>query len=140
MSLLFNRAEDMDKKVRDFFGYRGSYLIVFKHNSPGKNLGKLILSSFYYVMDNSRTFILYFNEKGIYESEISNSDKKDFLFMAWNEIESFDLIEKSKRIIKINHLGKVYEYEVDLNGKLFKNNAENLVKLKDNNWYRIDWI
>lgn len=138
MGLLFNSSDDMDKKVRDKFGDDKAYLLVIKHNSPGKALGKLLLSTFYYVMDSSRTFILYFDPKGVYESEISNTDRKDFLFMAWNEIEDFELVEGNKKILKINHLGKVYQYEVEMDGKLFKNNYKNLTKLKENNWNRIE--
>ena len=138
MGLLFNTSDDMDKKVREKFGDDKSYLIVFKHNSLAKGLGKLLLSNVYYVLDSTRTFVLYFDPKGVYESEISNSDKKDFLFMAWNEIEDFELVEGNKKILKINHLGKVYQYEVELDGKLFKNNYKNLKDLIENNWYRID--
>ncbi len=139
MGLLFNTSDDMDKKVREKFGDDKSYLLVFKHNSPAKDLGKLFgLGGLYYTMDSSRTFILYFDPKGVYESEISNSDKKDFLFMAWNEIEDFELVEGNKKILKINHLGKVYQYEVELNGKLFKNNYKNLTELMENNWNRVD--
>lgn len=139
MGLLFNTSEDMDKKVREKFGDDKSYLIVFKHNSPAKDINKwFLIGGLYYTMDSSRTFILYFDPKGVYESEISNSDKKDFLFMAWNEIEDFELVEGNKKILKINHLGKTYEYEVELNGRLFKNNYKNLTNLMENNWNRID--
>lgn len=138
MGLLFNSSDDMDKKVSEEFGDDKSYLIVFKHNSPAKGLGKLFLSNLYNTLDNSRTYILYFDPKGVYESEISNTDKKDFLFMAWNEIEDFKLVEGNKKILKINHLGKVYEYEVELDGKLFKNNYKNLKELIENNWNRVD--
>lgn len=138
MGLLFNTSEDLDKKVREQFGDDKPYLVVFKHNNPAKGLGKLLLSSVYYVFDSNRTFVLYFDPKGVYESEISNSDKKDFLFMAWNEIEDFELVEGNKKILKINHLGKVYQYQVELDGKLFKNNYKNLTELMENNWNRID--
>ena len=138
MGLLFNTSEDLDKKVREKFGDDKAYLVVFKHNNKAKGLGKLLLSSVYYVFDSSRTFVLYFDPKGVYESEISNSDKKDFLFMAWNEIEDFELVEGNKKILKINHLGKVYQYQVELDGKLFKNNYKNLTELMENNWNRID--
>lgn len=138
MGLLFNSSEDMDKKVREKFGDDKAYLLVIKHNNAAKGLGKLILSGLYYVLDSTRTFVLYFDPKGVYESEISNTDKKDFLFMAWNEIEDFELVEGNKKILKINHLGKVYQYEVEMDGKLFKNNYQNLTKLKENNWYRVE--
>ena len=58
--------------------------------------------------------------------------------MAWNEIEDFELLEGNKKILKINHLGKVYQYEVELNGRLFKNNYKNLTELMENNWNRIE--
>ena len=58
--------------------------------------------------------------------------------MAWNEIEDFELVEGNKKILKINNLGKVYEYEVELDGKLFKNNYKNLKDLIENNWNRVD--
>lgn len=138
MGLLFNTSEDLDKKVREKFGNDKAYLVVFKHNSPAKGLGKLLLSNVYYVFDSNRTFLLYFGPKGVYESEIYNTDKKDFVFMAWNEIEDFELVEGNKKILKINHLGKIYQYQVELNGKLFKNNYKNLTELMENNWNRID--
>lgn len=138
MGLLFNTSDDMDKKVREKFGDDKSYLIVFKHNNLAKGLDQLLLSNLYHTMDSSRTFVLYFDLEGVYESEISNTNKKDFLFMAWNEIEDFKLVGGNKKILKINHLGKTYEYEVELNGKLFKNNCKNLTELMENNWYRID--
>lgn len=138
MGLLFNTSEDLDKKVIEKFGDNKDYLVVFKHNNQAKGFGKLLLSSVYYVFDSNRTFVLYFDLKGVYESEISNSDKKDFLFMSWNEIEDFELVEGSKKILKINHLGKIYQYQVELNGKLFKNNYKNLTELMENNWNRID--
>lgn len=138
MGLLFNTSEDLDKKVKEKFGDDKAYLVVFKHNNTANRLGKLLLSSVYYVFDSNRIFLLYFDPKGVYESEISNTDKKDFLFMAWNEIEDFKLVEGNKKILKINHLGKVYEYEVELDGKLFKNNYKNLKDLMENNWNRVD--
>lgn len=138
MGLLFNTSEDLDKKVREKFGDDKDYLVVFKHNDQAKGIGKLLLSSVYYVFDSNRTFLLHFDPKGVYESEISNSDKKDFFFMAWNEIEDFELVEGSKKILKINQLGKVYQYQVELNGKLFKDNYKNLTELMENNWNRID--
>lgn len=138
MGLLFNTSEDLGKKVKEKFGDDKAYLVVFKHNNTANRLGKLLLSSVYYVFDSNRIFLLYFDPKGVYESEISNTDKKDFLFMAWNEIEDFELVEGNKKILKINHLGKVYEYEVELDGKLFKNNYKNLKDLIENNWNRVD--
>lgn len=136
MGLFTNSLEDIDKKVKKQFNDDKSYLVTIKHNQPIKGLAKLLLSSFYYVMDSNRTFILYFDPKGIYESEISGSDRKDFLFMAWHEIEDFKIIDKTKKIIKINHLGKVLEYEIPFDGKIFKNNIANINHLEKNDYFR----
>ena len=43
MGLLFNTSDDMDKKVREKFGDDKSYLLVFKHNSPAKDISKFLL-------------------------------------------------------------------------------------------------
>src|SRR5574344_747868 len=120
MGLLFNTSEDLDKKVREKFGDHNAYLVVFKHNSPAKGLGKLLLSSGYYVFDSNRTFLLYFDPKGVYESEIYNTDKKDFVFMAWNEIEHFELVEGNKKILKRYRLRRILQSHPELHCNVFR--------------------
>ena len=137
MGLLFNSNEEIEEKVKEAFGDEGAYLVVFKHNSAAKGLIKLLLSKLYYVFDSTRTFILHFGPKGIYESEMSNSLKKDFIFMAWNEIEDISIDYSYKNILKINHLGKVYQYEIPYKGKIFVNNEKNMEKLLDNDWFSV---
>lgn len=137
MGLFTNDIEDINKIIRENFGEKGEYLLVFKHNSKAKGLGKLLLSTAYSVFDNNRTFILYFDQKGIYESEISNSLGKDFVFMAWHEIEDISLNEGRKTILKINHLGKNMAYEIPFDGKIFVENDENLAKLRADDFMRM---
>lgn len=138
MGLLFNDKKEFSDKVEKIFGDRDKYLMVFKTNDIKTGLGKLILSNIYYAMDSSRTFILYFSPKGLYESEISNSTKRDFYLMPWNEIEEFEVEEKNnKAIISLRHLGKKVMYEVDFKGKIFEGNEDRFKELKSKDWNRI---
>lgn len=138
MGLLFNDKEEFSEKVEKIFGDGDNYLVAFKANDMKTGLGKLILSNIYNTMDSSRTFILYFSPKGLYESEISNSTKRDFYLMPWNEIEEFEVEEKNnKAIISLRHLGKKVMYEVDFKGKIFDGNEERFMELKAKDWNRI---
>nr|WP_311565698.1 histidine kinase [Peptoniphilus grossensis] len=138
MGLLFNDKKEFSDKVEKIFGDRDKYLMAFKTNDIKTGLGKLILSNIYYAMDSSRTFILYFSPKGLYESEISNSTKRDFYLMPWNEIEEFEVEEKNnKAIISLRHLGKKVMYEVDFKGKIFEGNEDRFKELKSKDWNRI---
>ena len=138
MGLLFNDKKEFSDKVEKIFGDRDKYLMAFKTNDIKTGLGKLLLSNLLYTMDSSRSFILYFSPKGLYESEISNSTKRDFLLMPWNEIEEFEVDEKNnKAIISLRHLGKKVMYEVDFKGKIFEGNEERFMELKSKDWNRI---
>lgn len=129
---------NFSEKVEKIFGDKDNYLVAFKANDLKTGLGKLILSSIYYTFDSSRTFILYFSPKGLYESEISNSTKRDFYLMPWNEIEEFEVEDKNnKAIISLRHLGKKVMYEVDFKGKIFEGNEERFINLKSKDWNRI---
>lgn len=81
MGFLFNNVDDFRDKIKDKFGNTDSYLFAIKNNSASKGILKLFISNLYNSMDSSRTFLLNFNEKGIYENEISTSDKNNFIFM-----------------------------------------------------------
>lgn len=138
MGLLFNDKKEFSEKVEKIFGDKDNYLVAFKANDLKTGLGKLILSNIYYTFDSSRTFILYFSPKGLYESEISNSTKRDFYLMPWNEIEEFEIDEKNnKAIIILRHLGKKVMYEVDFKGKIFDGNEDRFIDLKTKDWNRI---
>lgn len=139
MGLLFNTNEEISEKVYKDFKDKENYLLAFKHNDFKTGIGKLLVSNLWYTFDSSRTFILYFSSKGIYEEEISNSVNRDFLLMPWHEIESFSLDEKkSKAIINLNHLGKKVAYEIPFDGKIFKDNKISLEKLISKNRNKID--
>lgn len=138
MGLLMNSREEIKKSVVNRFGNEKNYLVVFKHNSLSKNILKILLSKLYYIFDNSRTFILVFDNKGIYEKEISNSTRTDFYLFPESEIENFEINNKTnKSIISFDHLGKNISYEVPMTGRIFKDNKENLASLVKNNWERI---
>ena len=138
MGLLMNSREEIKESVISRFGQEKNYLVAFKYNSPGKSILKLLISKLYYIFDNSRTFILVFNNKGIYEKEISNSTKTDFYLFPESEIENFEINNKTnKSIISFDHLGKEISYEIPMTGKIFKGNKENLEALVKDNWKRI---
>ena len=138
MGLLFNDKNEIKAKVEENFNDNKNFLVAMKHNDTKTGLGKLVLSNVLYTMDSARTFILYFSPKGIYEKEISNSSKGNFTLLPANEIEDFEIEEKSdKTIIKLLHLGKKMSYEIPYKGKIFTTNEENLQILKANNWNKI---
>lgn len=138
MGFLFNNVDDFRYKIKDKFGNTDSYLFAIRNNSASKGILKLFISNLYNSLDSSRTFLLNFNEKGIYENEISNSDKNNFIFMPWNEIESFEIDKKSKKnFINLIHLGKKISYEISFNGKMCEDNLDNFKNLKENNWHRL---
>ena len=82
-------------------------------------------------MDGARSFVLYFNEKGIYEKEISNSVKGNFVLMPWDEIDNFTVDYKSSKAnITLVHLGAKVLYEVPFTGAMAKGNKERLEDLQ----------
>lgn len=138
MGILFNNLDEIREKIKKNFSKTDSYLFAIKHNSTGKGFLKLMVSNLYNTMDSSRTFLLNFNEKGIFEKEISNSTKGEFLLMPWDEINSFEIDERSnKAFINFSHLGKNISYEISFKGKMCKDNLDNFKNLKENNWHRL---
>lgn len=138
MGLLFNDTNEIKTKVKENFDDNKNFLVAMKHNDTKTGLGKLVVSNLLYTMDSARTFILYFSPKGIYEKEISNSSKGNFTLLPANEIEDFEIEEKSnKTIINFLHLGKKISYEIPYEGKIFMDNEANFQILKANNWNMI---
>ena len=139
MGLLFNDNDEINEKIKNECGNLDNHLLAIKHNGIKKGLAKLlIIGGLYYTLDSNRTFILYFSNKGIHEEEISNSLKRDFLFMPWNEISSFDVeVKNNKAIIELVHIGKRMGYEIPFNGKIFGTNKANFKKLEDKDWNKI---
>ena len=139
MGLLFNDNNEINEKIKNEFGNLDNHLLAIKHNGIKKGLAKLlIIGGLYYTLDSNRTFILYFSNKGIHEEEISNSLKRDFLFMPWNEISSFDVeVKNNKAIIELVHIGKRMGYEIPFNGKIFGTNKANFKKLEGKDWNKI---
>lgn len=138
MGLLFNDNNEINEKIKNEFGNLDNHLLAIKHNDLKTGLAKLIASNIFYTLDSNRTFILYFSNKGIHEEEISNSLKRDFLFMPWNEISSFDIeVKNNKAIIELVHIGKKIGYEIPFNGTIFGTNKANFKKLEDKEWNKI---
>lgn len=138
MGLLFNDNNEINEKINNEFGNLDNHLLAIKHNDIKTGLAKLIASNLFYTLDSNRTFILYFSNKGIHEEEISNSLKRNFLFMPWNEISSFDVeVKNNKAIIELVHIGKRIGYEIPFNGTIFEINKDNLKKLEAKNWNKI---
>ena len=138
MGLFFNDKEELKKDIEKRFGRGTSFLIAIKHNSPTKKAIKMIISNLYNTYDSNRTFLLVFDSKGIYEKEISNSDKTDFYLMPESEIENFSIEEKSNKVyIKFVHVGKGLSYEIPFDGRLFKDNRENFNDLRASSWQRL---
>lgn len=131
MGLLMNTASEIADKVKEDFNDDKNYLFALKRNDFKRGLLKLFLSKLYYTMDSARSFVLYFNEKGIYEKEISNSVKGNFVLMPWDEIENFTVDYKgSKANITLVHLGAELLYEVPFTGSMAKGNRERLDDLQ----------
>lgn len=139
MGLLMNTANEVAEKVKENFNDTENYLFALKCNDFKTGLFKLLLSRLYYTMDGARSFILYFNEKGIYEKEISNTMNGNFVLMPWNEIGEFNVDLKSRKaIITLFHIGKKVLYEIPYTGTMAKSNKNMLEKLLGKNFNRID--
>lgn len=138
MGFLFNEKEEVEEKVKRKFGDLNNHLVTLKHNDFKSSLLKLTISNIFYIVDNNRSFILYFSNEGIHEKEISNTMKGDFILMPWNEISSIDVKIKSRgAIIELVHLGKKLGYEVPFSRNIYRNNKNNLDNLQNKNWNRI---
>lgn len=138
MGLLFNDNEAIKKEVEEKFGKGVNYLLALKHNGPLKSTLKLILLSGFYAYDENRTFVLVFHKKGIYEKEISNSDKTDFYLYPESEIEDFSVRRESKKAtIQFLHIGKTIAYEIPFRGRFFSENEDQFNQLEKADWQRL---
>ena len=89
------------------FGTADNYPVAVKHNSMFKGLLKLLLSNLLYAIDGSRTFVLYFDDTGIYEKELSLTDDVPFLLIPWREVYDFGYKDKGNKVcLNVDHLGK----------------------------------
>ncbi len=137
MGKLFTKSSDVCNMVREKFGTTDNYLVALKRNSVAKNLLEWWLSGLIYALDNSRTFVLYFDDKGIYEKELSLTDNAPFLLIPWREVYDFNFEDKGNKVyINVNHLGKTYSYEITFNNYLLRGNRERLQQLIAHNFRR----
>ena len=141
MSFLLYDMEEIRSQVRAAFGDTDNYLVVVKHNDWQSDLVKLLISSLFYATDSSRQFLIYFNQKGIYEKELGTPLKGDFVLMPWHEIEEYSLKPwYMHKVIRFLHLGKKVGYDVQLSGRINQDNRANLAKLIANDWKRNSYI
>ena len=137
MGKLFTKSSDVCNMVREKFGTTDNYLVALKRNSVAKNLLEWWLSGLIYALDNSRTYVLYFDDKGIYEKELSFTDNAPFLLIPWREVYDFNFEDKGNKVyINVNHLGKTYSYEITFNNYLLRGNRERLQQLIAHNFRR----
>ena len=138
MGLFTSNNNEIKDKVHEKFGENfNAYLVALKHNSAGKQIFNLVVSNLFSVWEDTRQYILCFTNKGIYEKDISGSLNGDFILIPWNEIKDFSVEETKNHItIKIVHLGKIYAYKAEYNGKPFKGNEERKEGLKKIGWNR----
>ena len=137
MGKFFTKSSDVCNMVREKFGTTDNYLVALKRNSVAKNLLEWWLSGLIYALDNSRTFVLYFDDKGIYEKELSLTDNAPFLLIPWREVYDFNFEDKGNKVyINVNHLGKTYSYEITFNNYLLRGNRERLQQLIAHNFRR----
>lgn len=138
MGKLFTKSSDVCNMVREKFGTTDNYLVAVKRNSVAKDLLEWwLLSSLLYAIDSGRTFVLYFDDKGIYEKELSFTDNAPFLLIPWREVYDFNFDDKGNKVyINVNHLGKTYSYEITFNNYLLRGNRERLQQLIAHNFRR----
>lgn len=138
MGLLMNTASEIADKVKETFNDDKNYLFAMKRNDVKRGLAKLFLSKLYYIMDGARSFVLYFSEKGVYEKEISNTVKGNFVLMPWEEIDEFTVdCKKNKANLTLVHLGTKILYEVPFTAPMSKGNKERLEELAKMNYNRL---
>lgn len=138
MGKLFTKSSDVCNMVQEKFGTTDNYLVAVKRNSVAKDLLEWwLLSSLLYAIDSGRTFVLYFDDKGIYEKELSFTDNAPFLLIPWREVYDFNFEDKGNKVnINVNHLGKTYSYEITFNNYLLRGNRERLQQLIAHNFRR----
>ncbi len=140
MGFLSYSLDDIKNKVRECFGNTDNYLYVFNRDNVKKGLARfLLLGPLAFVLTGSQNYILNFNEKGIYEKNISTNLKGNFVLMPWHEIEDFKVgFRMNIAIIEFLHLGKKMRYEVPFKGRMCIENSDNLEKLQDVKWHQIE--
>ena len=138
MGMFFTKSSDVCNMVREKFGTTDNYLVAVKRNSVAKDLLEwLLLPKLLYAIDSGRTFVLYFDNTGIYEKELSFTDNAPFLLIPWREVYDFSFKDKGNKIyLNVNHLGKTYSYEISFNNSLLKGNRERLQQLLEHNFFR----
>lgn len=140
MGLLTNSINEIREDVKNRFGDTNNYLVVIKKNKASTGFINLfIIGGLLYPLLANRTFIIEFTSQGIYEKEISNSTKGDYVLIPWNEISDFNIQRGNMdTVIEYYYLGKKIMYKVCYNGVPYKDNKENEYKLYNKDWNRVE--
>ena len=99
MGFLFNDVNEIREKVKENFLNTKDYLVTMKYNDIERSILQLVISRLFYIFDSARTFVLNFDEKGVYELEISNGVKGKFVLIPWHEISNLELYYKNNKAI-----------------------------------------
>lgn len=138
MGLFTQNTKEIKEKVERVFHDTTNYVVAIQHRSALKQLGSLLLSNVLYATVSNRTFLLYFDNQGIYEAETSFTDKSQFLLMPWHEITDFSYRDIGGHILlTYTHLGQKRRYQIDFNGAIMKDNRDNTLSLIEKDWNRI---
>lgn len=129
---------DLDQikdKLKEKFGENDDFLLAYERGDFKKGLSKLITTNILSKRDESDLYILYFDNDGIYISNISESLEDEFVVINWNKINFVNLIEKKKlAFLEISDMEEIFDFEILYEGEIFSENKKNLKKLKSNNW------
>lgn len=137
MGNYFIKQEDMRADIKKEFGDINSYLFVQNYNREKKSLLGMIYAGGLYALENARKFLIYFTKEGIYGKEISNSIFGDYELISWDEVTSFEIVDKGRnKLILITFNGIDKGFKVLLTNKHFDDNVKNFKRLVENNFYR----
>lgn len=138
MGLFTQNADEIREKVESVFHDTKNYVVALQHRSEARQAGLLFFSTLLYVIDSNRSFLLQFENQGIYEAETSFTDKSQFLLMPWHEISDFEFEDRGDKVLlSFSHLGQKRGYEIDFGGRIMKDNRDNVMSLIQRDWNRI---
>lgn len=127
--------DQIKENIKKNFGENDSYLLALKQEGFKRGLSKIVSTNLLINREKSDLYILFFDEKGIYRKNITEKLDDDYKLISWKRIDFVNLVEKTRvSILEISHMGEKIGFEIPYEGDLYKENKENLKKLKEKNW------
>lgn len=121
--------------LKEEFGDNKNYLLALRHDGFKRGLSKIVSANIFINREKSDLYLLYFDKKGIYKKNLTNSTEDDFKLIYWNKIDYVNLIEKAKlSILEVSNMGQIIGFEIPYDKDFYKENEENIKKLKEINW------